>query len=1721
MTTPHEDSNSERRIDDELLAHHFGCAEDPEALEEALARDPKLRDRQRRVLVTAGLVEAAARAADPGIDFRALARDEGAARTARRPWSRVAALAAGLLLLLCAWPLLQWGLARQDLREAEKENFQLTVAGPIGSTSASLARFRVETRGAEGALRPTLVKWRALDRKGEVLARGEVASRGLADLSLPNDAAGAARISLEAIDEQIGRREETSFGLGRRFDTPVIHLSLDKPAFRPGETLRMRGVYLGRNDLDPRDIALGLRIRDPRDRVVKNFGRPLAVDGVVADTWSIPAQLPGGEYRLEAMSPDDKLVLAVENFSILNFRAPRLDKQIDLDRRSYARGETGRAEVKVARLDSDAAALPLDLEASVTIDGKSIWQEKRRSFPDREQNFDFQIPEQVGEGRGRFVLTVRDGASVETKVETFFVPDGFHEVRFHPEGGQYVAGQENRLYVEVFDRYGREADVSGKVLDEKNREIAHFQCEHQGRGILLLHPPEGARWTLSLDGPIASLHPLPTPRSHGVVLRSLDASTPAKEALRLRVAVPSEGPWVVALASRGELVAQEIVRGSGVHELDIAPNPEVAGVLRATVYDRELRPVVERLVHRRAARKISVEVELAQRSLSPGASQHVKLRARDETGAPVRAVLGVSVADAALRDYVPEERIGLADRTWFFGDVEELEEVEHFLVDDPDADRNIDLLLGTRGWRSIRWFDPAELVKQEGDRGRRELARLGVPALPLVAHSAREEAPRIALLRAQEIDRAKEARPWGSALLALLAAGVLTFTLARWGGLPRPALATTFGVTMLLALWPATALLPSASPRPATTLRGFTTASAVPQDAANPAHGDEHLIWGKFPEDARSQLFASFGYPITSGLLKDQAGVELQMFFDRGLGPDEAMPDWSRQALARHLRRGVTALPAWGAGPGGQGGPGFGGGVPGGAPGPGGGGGGGGGGGPGGVGFVAGLGNGGTGQAAASPGAGAFFAEWPYSKQRMDAGRRGFIDNDLLRAQLERQSKQRRRGLAARVYAYARPNTPSGKLRHDFQESLFWHPLLITDDEGRAEASFATSDRVTTWNVDIDAHGASRVGQERVQFRTRLPFRLDLRLPSQALEGDQLRIPLRARTAADLAGEVSFEVVSATGIEVMGERRRSVKIAAGEASTLLEVRVLAGFTSASLRVAASYGDWRDEVEDEFEVQGRGFPHREDRSGLLEKRDTFAVAMPDDALEGSLQASLRIFPAATDLLGEGLEGLLQEPGGCFEQTSARNYPNALVLRYRRAVGERDEKLEARATRMLAKGYGRLSGYECNEKGYEWWGSDPAHESLTAYGLLQFEDMRPVFEVENAMVERTRAWLMSRRDGEGGYRLSSAALDKFGRAPSIVTRAYCTYALLVSGVDASELAAELRLLQEEDLEGKDAYRLALATMSMAQAGRLEAARKGRQRLMELQAEDGGFDAEATITMSGGRDRRVEATSFAILAWLKTASFTPTSAELPAAMSRAIAFLVSQRRGSGTFGATQATVMALKALTAHAEANRAPRGRGTITVMVNGLEIARLDYGPKTKGILAVPKLLTSLKPGDNEVEIRSDGDEVFPWTFELSYRSNRPASDADCPLALDLRLPETQIRRGEVVPLEVAIENLSDSGQPMAIARIGLPAGLALMPKILDALKKEQKLDFFEVHNSELVLYWRDLAPRERIAFPIDFEAALAGRSRGLASRVHLYYEPDRTSFVSPLVLEVQD
>jgi hypothetical protein len=724
--------------------------------------------------------------------------------------------------------------------------------------------------------------------------------------------------------------------------------------------------------------------------------------------------------------------------------------------------------------------------------------------------------------------------------------------------------------------------------------------------------------------------------------------------------------------------------------------------------------------------------------------------------------------------------------------------------------------------------------------------------------------------------------------------------------------------------------------------------------------------------------------------------------------------------------------------------------------------------------------------------------------------------------------------LVVREYAHQRaPGTPA-EVRSDFVDTVYWHPALVLPG-GQADVTFDLCDSVTTYQVAAFGHTLDgRLGAVSTTFESVLPFTLEPKVPIEVTAGDTIDLPVTVANNTDERREVDLRLaatnlhqVTSTGVEhlTVDADGRSRQI------FHLEPAVVEG--SATVHLDGQSRPFTDTITRTFRVVPQGFPFVGSHSDMLEGVARQEIVLPETWVKGTLKCQVSVYPSTLADLQKGLEALLREPGGCFEQTSTTNYPNVLILDYLHENNVTDAALEQRARNLLASGYRQLTAFECQDpsahkrQGYEWFGGTaPPHEALTAYGLLEFRDMARVYDVDRTMLERTRQYLMSCRDGKGGFRRNPQALDSFGRAPDNVTNAYIVWALTESGKE-DDVEKELSALSAQAKDSKDPYFLSLVATSLINRGKANEGVALLKTVAAAQKDDGHLDAATTsITSSGGRDLQIETTALAVLGWLK--ANRPADFNVP--LQKAIKWIGQQRGGYGGFGSTQSTILALKSLIAYTRANKKTAEAGTLSLAVGDETVAHLDFpaGAQDALVLAMPEADKHLKPGKNTVRVSLTGKSSFPYTLTWSYQTLKPVSAEACPVRLDTKLDRADATEGETVHLTVTMENVQDKGQGMAVAIVGLPAGLTL-PEDMKQLKdyarlrndgKEKGLiGAWETRGRELILYWRDLAPRQKIEVPVDLICRVPGKYSGPASRGYLYYNADLKNWVEPLKIHI--
>ncbi len=709
------------------------------------------------------------------------------------------------------------------------------------------------------------------------------------------------------------------------------------------------------------------------------------------------------------------------------------------------------------------------------------------------------------------------------------------------------------------------------------------------------------------------------------------------------------------------------------------------------------------------------------------------------------------------------------------------------------------------------------------------------------------------------------------------------------------------------------------------------------------------------------------------------------------------------------------------------------------------------------------------------------------------------------------------RGMAhqgwAAVRVFPKPDYSAGfsGTRTDFRDTVHWEPTVQTGADGKGEVRFYLSDSVATFRVTTEGLGTNYAGHDETTLVSVLPVSVATKLPAAVSAGDKLVLPITVSNTRDKSLDVGVSSHIDSEIVSMGKSSGMLTVAAGASDThWIPVEIGQGNEMVSVRLEAEGGGLYDSVERQLRVVPAGFPRSWSAAGESQGSTKLTFQL-DEFVPKSLTASVVWHPGSVSTLISGMEGLIREPGGCFEQTSSTNWPNVAILSYLEAH-DGDPRLIVKSSKALDSGYAKLTGYQVSEGGFETWGSGPGKEALSAFGLLQFADMAKVYPVTDDILSKDAKYLRKQRNGKGGFKNTGESAHGYGSAPAPVLDGFITYALVTTG-NADGLDKELEHQANAARTSKDPYVLALATRSLLLTEHPEG-KKAVDRLAALQAEDGSFPgAESSITRSYEANLLVESTALAALALMEAGNQRSKA-------DKAASWLIENRQGPGTWGATQATALALDALTTHAEVNKVPRSGGELFVEVNGEPMGTLIYTAEQTEPLQIDGWEAALHEGSNDIVLRHKGGEPLPFTVEVAWTSIEPTSAPGAELSLETSLNAKTAGMGDTVRLTATIENQTNRIVPSPIARIGLPAGLEAQTWQLKQLQDRGEIAFFETRLREVTLYWDGIHKGGEHTVNLDLTAMVPGTFTGPASSAYPYYNDDEKAWDGGLVVTIE-
>jgi alpha-2-macroglobulin-like protein len=734
-----------------------------------------------------------------------------------------------------------------------------------------------------------------------------------------------------------------------------------------------------------------------------------------------------------------------------------------------------------------------------------------------------------------------------------------------------------------------------------------------------------------------------------------------------------------------------------------------------------------------------------------------------------------------------------------------------------------------------------------------------------------------------------------------------------------------------------------------------------------------------------------------------------------------------------------------------------------------------------------------------------------------------------------------RRVFPVRQYAYRHPSGSPQELA----ETLYWHPLLIADADGRAKASFELSGAVGSFRVMVDAHAAGgRLGAGAATIVSRIPFALEPKAPPEVTAGDRIDLPVDVINDTERRLPVELALEHGTLVRLTGSAKRSIELGPHERSRqYFVVEATQSKGDCELVVRGRTGQLADAARRSLRIVPPGAARQVAYAGQIDRPQEIVARLPEESVPGSLEVSLMAFPSTRASVEQGIEALAAKPRGCFEQVVSQCYVAALALECLRdhgltdpagraarrasknhpalrlvsyddlADGPRNAESNERRRRFAATlqhGCERLTSYQDPTGGFASFTSGPGDDVLSAYGLMMLAEANGVHDVDRVLIDRTLQWLVRRSKSDDSSGRDPQAGDSAATVARETRAAYIAWVL--SHFAENGIDDQIRRTAGRAGESDDPYLLALAADTLIRSARRDQGRRLLEKLAKAQAADGHLAGNGSIVRSRGPSLDAETTALAALAWLRMPDYT-------AHAQRAIDWLLKNRQAAGDFGSTQATVLALKAMVEHSRISRRPVAEGKLVVQCDGQLIGQRAFPAGQEETVVLDGLESKFTTGDNRLTVSVTGDNKMPYVLSIGYHSQKP-TDPETPIfRLSTQLDAQRVKLGDKVSLQAELVNAADRAQPMTIAVLGLPAGLTLREGQIEKLRDAGTLDYCEVRGREVICYWRDFAPQKKVTIHLELVAATPGNYVAPPSCAYLSYGEEVKQWAEPLTVAI--
>ena len=1504
----------------------------------------------------------------------------------------------------------------------------------------------------------------------------------------------------------------------QNFVKEKVYAQTNHVFYKQNETIYFKAYIVNAQENKPSDWSqiLYAELYDPSGKRVAKNNYPI-VNGASSGDFFLSENAKGGIYKLRFytnwMKNENHKNYFEKEITVQKTSSPRILMKLDFPKKGLSAGEEVLADFSLRNLQN----LPIPFyegNYEVFIEGQEFLKSNFTTDKEGKVQLKFNLPKTMNSSDALLNIKLNYNAFQESISRSIPVTLNFVDVLFFPEGGGLVNGKMSNVAFKAFNEFQQPVDIKAEIVDEKGKKISETETVKFGMGKFNFLPVQNQKFFLKLTShQISKLYEIPSGTENGATLNIEKKN----DKIVLKIQSKNLQKVNVEAGFRGEILEtrKDISTNS---EIEFNENIFPSGIPRFTVFDENKNPLAERVVFVNKNQNVEISIKPDKNEYLPREKVVFDIETKDFNGKPISSNLSMSVLDDKLFSYADDRQNHLI--SWIQMDSELKGKIEeppfYFKKEEEKADAALDLVMLTNGYRYFELLqeiqktgifpherqelnsiygrienykgetvdaevfminDVPEVLQQNTKKGRFYFKNF--PSgnnYQLVAKSKKKgENLKIILLASQmssdlitqTVTSEKSGKDFEAVVNNKL---VAEFNLDQKLKETQPKTTETGDEDDTSDKKPRGSIYRNSKYRGGgSSYSSDSTKTMDIEEVVTIGYGVKSTLQSTSASSklvTRTEIHTT---NITNILQGKVAGLEItrnsgvagnaESVVIRGVSTitngkqplvvvDGMLVDFPNFNMNSENIKNITVLK----------------------------------------------------DAAATAIYGSRGSNGviiinslttnSYSKNIRLNKKSNFGYENLYTDELIETSY-------ARTFSHPIYETPTTNYRTDFRETIYWNPTIQTDKNGKAKVEFYNSDANTTFRAI--AEGISKnglLGREEKTYSAQSSLQIDAKIPSYLTQGDEPKIAVILRNNSNKKQTISFNKILPNSIKV-GVLDSLITLNPKESGRIILPLQGNKVSKSNIQLIAETETEKERQILPFTIEPKGFVHNKEY--IATKDSTYIFTIPE-FLDESLSFKTLVFRNNASKFLNDIERLKRVPYGCFEQTSSTTYPNYFILKYLQSKGNIENNEAKKAISLLKTGFDRLLTFETKDQGFSLFGSSPPSIALTAYGLMEFNDLKNVLEVKPALIERTAKFILSNRDGKGSFKLNFNEKNeeiKIKDSHYWSQQAYILYALSEAGMK-EEIEKEYTYLYQNNQNSNDFYMLSLMSNIAFQLNKT----KDYENLiyvMRKNFKQNNVHAETNFMQGRGSDIGKEALSMFALALMKDKNSD----------KNLLINIINEINVQNHYESTQTLVIRLKALTEFYSKFPNIEKEAEPQIFVNDVELK-----PTTEN-------QPLLKKGNNQVKVKFPQGFGYPTMFSYQYNNLIPDKNPIPELYFSTILDKNSAKIGDNVRMSIKIENPTQKNFGMITSKIGIPAGLTMDPKNLKAMMERKEIAYFENFDNYLVLYWYNLDAKKNIEVHLDTKAEFAGKYTGKANHAFEYYYQQNYQWTNGVVVEISE